>query len=73
MMCERALSRKAKGELLSNLQMVQQDIADSYIQLKQFRLGPVLNHFAELQHQDFVSLLNGLQAMRDQNSRSIVH
>ena len=38
MMCERALSRKAKGELLSNLQMVQQDIADSYIQLKQFRL-----------------------------------
>ena len=38
MMCERALSRKAKGQLLSELQMVQQDIADSYIQLKQFRL-----------------------------------
>ncbi len=38
MMCERALSRRAKGELLSDLQMVQQDIADSYIQLKQFRL-----------------------------------
>ena len=38
MMCERVLSRKAKGQLLSELQMVQQDIADSYIQLKQFRL-----------------------------------
>ena len=38
MMCERALSRKAKGTMLSDLQMVQQDIADSYIQLKQFRL-----------------------------------
>ena len=38
MMCERALSRKAKGQMLSELQMVQQDIADSYIQLKQFRL-----------------------------------
>ena len=38
MMCERALSRKAKGTLLSELQMVQADIADSYIQLKQFRL-----------------------------------
>ncbi|MFT5692057.1 MAG: acyl-CoA dehydrogenase [Oceanicoccus sp.] len=38
MMCERALSRKAKGELLADLQMVQSDIADSYIQLKQFRL-----------------------------------
>lgn len=38
MMCERALSRKAKGEMLADLQMVQSDIADSYIQLKQFRL-----------------------------------
>ncbi len=38
MMCERALSRKSKGQYLSELQMVQQDIADSYIQLKQFRL-----------------------------------
>ena len=38
MACERALSRKAKGEYLSDLQMVQQDLADSYIQLKQFRL-----------------------------------
>ncbi|MDA1075033.1 MAG: acyl-CoA dehydrogenase family protein, partial [Proteobacteria bacterium] len=38
MMCERAKSRKTKGQYLSELQMVQQDIADSYIQLKQFRL-----------------------------------
>ena len=38
MMCERALSRKSKGQLLSELQMVQQDIADSYIELTQFRL-----------------------------------
>ncbi|MFT7219048.1 MAG: acyl-CoA dehydrogenase [Candidatus Azotimanducaceae bacterium] len=38
MACERALSRRAKGELLSEKQMVQADIAESYIQLKQFRL-----------------------------------
>ncbi|MBL4680048.1 MAG: acyl-CoA dehydrogenase family protein [Pseudomonadales bacterium] len=38
MACERALSRRSKGELLSDLQMVQSDLADSYIQLKQFRL-----------------------------------
>jgi acyl-CoA dehydrogenase len=38
MACERALSRRAKGELLADLQMVQADLADSYIQLKQFRL-----------------------------------
>lgn len=38
MACERALSRRAKGERLADKQMVQADLADSYIQLKQFRL-----------------------------------
>ena len=38
MACERVLSRKSKGVFLADLQMIQQDIADSYIQLKQFRL-----------------------------------
>jgi acyl-CoA dehydrogenase len=38
MMCERALSRTTQDELLARKQMVQQDIADSWIQLHQFRL-----------------------------------
>lgn len=38
MACERALSRRAKGQRLADKQMVQADLADSYIQLKQFRL-----------------------------------
>ena len=38
MACERAISRRVKGTLLSEKQMVQADLADSYIQLKQFRL-----------------------------------
>jgi len=38
MMCERALSRRTQGDLLANKQMVQQYIADSFIQLEQFRL-----------------------------------
>ena len=38
MACERALSRRARGDRLADLQMVQADLADSYIQLKQFRL-----------------------------------
>ncbi len=38
MMCERALSRRTQGELLAAKQMVQQYIADSFIQLEQFRL-----------------------------------
>jgi acyl-CoA dehydrogenase len=38
MMCERALSRHVSGGLLAEKQFVQAYIADSYAQLKQFRL-----------------------------------
>ncbi|SHN17316.1 acyl-CoA dehydrogenase family protein [Cryptosporangium aurantiacum] len=38
MMCERALSRRTKGALLAEKQAVQAFIADSWIQLQQFRL-----------------------------------
>ena len=37
-MCERALSRRTKGEMLARKQLVQEMIADSWIQLEQFRL-----------------------------------
>jgi acyl-CoA dehydrogenase len=38
MMCERALSRVTQGELLARKQLVQAMIADSWIELQQFRL-----------------------------------
>ena len=38
MMCERALSRKTRDGTLASKQSVQDAIADSYIELKQFRL-----------------------------------
>jgi acyl-CoA dehydrogenase len=38
MMCERALSRTTQGELLAKKQLVQAAVADSWIQLHQFRL-----------------------------------
>jgi acyl-CoA dehydrogenase len=38
MMCERALSRRTQGSLLADKQAVQQMIADSWIELQQFRL-----------------------------------
>lgn len=38
MMCERALSRQTKGSRLADKQFVQGYIADSYIELQQFRL-----------------------------------
>ncbi len=38
MMCERLLSRETKGELLARKQLMQAMVADSWIQLEQFRL-----------------------------------
>lgn len=38
MMCERAVSRTTKGESLGRKQLVQEMVADSWIQLEQFRL-----------------------------------
>ena len=38
MLCERALSRTTKGKLLGYHQMTQEKIADTYIELQQFRL-----------------------------------
>jgi len=38
MMAERALSRTTKGELLANKQAVQAMLADSYLEIQQFRL-----------------------------------
>jgi acyl-CoA dehydrogenase len=38
MMCERVLSRSTQGELLARKQMVQEMIADSWIEMEQFRL-----------------------------------
>jgi acyl-CoA dehydrogenase len=38
MMCTRALSRVTQGEVLAKKQMVQEAVADSYIDLQQFRL-----------------------------------
>jgi acyl-CoA dehydrogenase len=38
MMCERAVSRTTKGETLGRKQLVQEKIADSWVELRQFRL-----------------------------------
>jgi acyl-CoA dehydrogenase len=38
MMCERALSRSTQGSLLADKQLIQEAIADSWIQIEQFRL-----------------------------------
>lgn len=53
MMCERALSRETKGELLSKKQMTQEKIADSYTQITQFRLHVLYAAWLIDKHQSY--------------------
>lgn len=53
MMCERVLSRETKGSLLADKQMVQEAIADSYIQLRQFRLHVLYAAWLIDKHQSY--------------------
>jgi acyl-CoA dehydrogenase len=53
MMCERAVSRFTKGEQLARKQMVQEKIADSWIELRQFRLLVLEAAYLADKHKDW--------------------
>jgi len=64
MMCERALSRKTQGDLLSNKQFVQGFIADSYAQLKQFRLFVLHTAWSIDKHNDYRKVRKDIAAVK---------
>jgi acyl-CoA dehydrogenase len=64
MMCERALSRKTQGELLSNKQFVQGFIADSYAQLTQFRLFVLYTAWSIDKHDDYRKVRKDIAAVK---------
>lgn len=53
MMCERALSRRAKGELLADKQMTQDKIADTYTQIHQYRLHVLYTAWLIDKHKEY--------------------
>jgi len=64
MMCERALSRKTQGDLLSNKQFVQGYIADSYAQLTQFRLFVLYTAWSIDKHDDYRKVRKDIAAVK---------
>ena len=64
MMCERALSRHTQGEQLSNKQFVQGYIADSYAQLKQFRLFVLHTAWAIDKYKDYRKVRKDIAAVK---------
>jgi acyl-CoA dehydrogenase len=64
MMCERALSRVTKGEVLARKQLVQAMIADSWIELEQFRLLVLRTAWRIDKYQDYQRVRADISAVK---------
>lgn len=63
-LCERALSRTTQGGLLSDKQMVQEKIADSWIELEQFRLLVMRTAWRIDKFQDYKQVRRDIAAVK---------
>ena len=64
MMCERVVSRVTKGEPLAMKQMVQEKIADSWVQLRQFRLLVLETAWLIDQGKDYKAVRKNIAAVK---------
>ena len=64
MMCKRALSRTTKGEMLADKQMVQEKIADSWIEMEAFRLLVLRTAWRIDQFNDYVKVRKDIAAIK---------
>lgn len=63
-LCERALSRHTQGSLLADKQMVQEKIADSWIELEQFRLLVMRTAWRIDKHQQYRKVRKDIAAVK---------
>ena len=64
MMCQRVLSRETKGEVLAQKQTVQEKIADSWIEMEQFRLLVLRTAWRIDQYQDYRRVRKDIAAIK---------
>ena len=64
MMCERALSRQTRKGPLASLQMTQERIADSWIEIEQFRLLVLRTAWLIDKHQDYKRVRKDIAAVK---------
>jgi acyl-CoA dehydrogenase len=64
MMCERALSRETRNGKLASLQMVQEKIADSWIEIEQFRLLVLRTAWLIDRYQDYKRVRKDIAAVK---------
>ena len=66
LMCERVLSRETQGEILANKQMVQEKIADSWIEIEQFRLLVLQTAWRIDKYKDYRKVRKDIAAVKAQ-------
>jgi acyl-CoA dehydrogenase len=64
MMCERALSRQTRNGPLASLEIVQEQIADSWIELQQFRLLVLRTAWLIDKHNDYLKVRKDIAAVK---------
>lgn len=64
MMCERAVSRKTRHGRLADFQMTQEKIADSWIQIEQFRLLVLRTAWLIDKHHDYQKVRRDIAAVK---------
>ncbi len=64
MMCERALSRDVRGGNLASMQMTQEKIADSWIEIEQFRLLVLRTAWLIDKHKDYKRVRKDIAAVK---------
>ena len=64
MMCERVLSRETQGELLAKKQMVQEKIADSWMDIQQFRLLVLQTAWKIDKYKDYMMVRKDIAAVK---------
>ena len=64
LMCERVLSRETQGGLLAEKQMVQEKIADSWIEIEQFRLLVLRTAWRIDQYKDYMKVRKDISAVK---------
>jgi acyl-CoA dehydrogenase len=65
-LCERALSRTTQGSLLADKQMVQEKIADSWIELESFRLLVLRTAWRIDRYKDYLKVRKDIAAVKAQ-------
>ncbi len=64
MLCERAVSRHTQGEMLSDKQLVQQMVADSWMEIEAFRLLTLQTAWKIDQHNDYKAVRADISAVK---------